>query len=225
MKVYFITRFSICDLHDGRFELTRKYKNSYNDYFNHLYSENRLETKFKAFSRITVPAIFNQNCNDWEWHIYTSPELPKKYKIKLNNLINSHPQCQIFYVNSMSEFFRKSSNYHYGNSYATVRLDDDDGLNLSYVKLLQQYSNEKGKIISFPLGQTLTIEDDKILYGSKCVIKKIGLGLAAINMNIYKCGDHRKVDEKYDVIYNDTPQMYYLFCSSVCDTQRPFKLE
>ena len=39
-------------------------------------------------------------------------------------------------------------------------------------------------------------------------------------MNIYKCGNHTKVDDNYKVIYDFYKNSYYLCCSEFCDTKR-----
>ena len=46
------------------------------------------------------------------------------------------------------------------------------------------------------------------------------MGLAAINKVIYNCGDHGNISAQYNVIYNNTPDVYLLCCSPYCDTKR-----
>ena len=47
------------------------------------------------------------------------------------------------------------------------------------------------------------------------------MGLAAINKVIYNCGDHGNISAQYNIIYNNTPDVYLLCCSPHCDTKRP----
>ena len=42
-------------------------------------------------------------------------------------------------------------------------------------------------------------------------------------MNIYDCGNHMKVHTKYAVIYDETPDMYYINCGEFCNSGRKFK--
>lgn len=41
-------------------------------------------------------------------------------------------------------------------------------------------------------------------------------------MNIHDCGDHTKVDQKFNITYDMIPNMYLLNCSKFCDTKRIF---
>ena len=41
-------------------------------------------------------------------------------------------------------------------------------------------------------------------------------------MNIYSTGDHTLVDQKYPVIYDNSENFYYLFCSDITDSKREF---
>ena len=52
--------------------------------------------------------------------------------------------------------------------------------------------------------------------------RNIAVGLCAINMNIYDCGNHTKVHNKYSVIYDKTPDMYYINCGEFCYSGRKF---
>ena len=42
-------------------------------------------------------------------------------------------------------------------------------------------------------------------------------------MDIYKCGSHGKIQEKYNVIYDETPDMFIMSCNEYCDTKRIFR--
>ena len=218
MKIYFLTRFSIFDYDIKAFRINKIL--SLEDYKEELFSEARLNAKFNAFEKVTLPSIVRQTNKNYEWYIFTSSELPVKYKIKLIDLIKSYSQIKVLFVNSMREFF--DYDFNFDNNYATVRLDDDDGLNENFVELMQQYADaDKYKcIISFPNGHKYQIENDKIIVNKQKINKPyIACGLAAISMNIYRCGNHTKINEKYNVILDNTPNMYQLLCSEFCDTK------
>ena len=87
---------------------------------------------------------------------------------------------------------------------------------------MQIYKENKNTIINFPKGIKYTIEDNKIIYNKIFNQKNIAVGLCAINMNIHDCGNHMKVDTKFSVIYDDTPDMYYINCGEFCDSGRKF---
>lgn len=220
MKVYFITRFSILDKKNDRWILA---KLPFNEYKKKLFSKERLDSKFYVFEKMTLPSIINQTNKNYQWLIITSKHLPIIYKNKLIYLTNTYPQIKLFFANNYADFKNILKNYPFQNNYATVRLDDDDSLNENFVQLLQKYQKNKNAIISFPWGHKYKIETDKIIIDKNNIyIPKVALGLTAINMNIYNCGNHLSIDEKYKVIYDGTKNMYNLLCSDYCDTKRNF---
>lgn len=217
MKVYFITRFSIFDHNFKGYIMTKKL--SIEEYKSYLFSKERLDYKFNSFEKITLPSIVSQTDDNYIWEIYTSEYLPIEYKNRLLASTNKYKNIKIFFINSFKEF-NKSNKIN--DKYCTVRLDDDDGLDKNFVKTLQKYKDKTKEIISFPLGKKCTISNNKIIYGKNVNIKNTALGLCAIDMNIYDCGNHTKVHNKFKVTYDMTPDMYLLNCSEFCDTQRRF---
>ena len=216
MKVYFITRFSIFDI-KYRFKTNSAGKMNEDKYKQILYHPQRLDTKFYAFFNITYPSIVTQTDKNWEWHIYVGNQMPKPYLDKLNSI--KHPNIKIILVEGKEDFDTKVSQFDYGKRYATVRLDDDDGLDKKYVSVLMAYRNKLGSIISFPMGRLISINKNKLLLGIRCNKKLLALGLAGINMNIYATGDHTLIDRKYKVVYCMVPDMYYYFQSLWTDSR------
>jgi hypothetical protein len=217
---FIITRFSIYDNNSTSFKLTRKTRK--NQIKSKLFNTQRLDFKFKVFDKMTYPSIQNQTCKNYSWLIYASDYLPEKYKEKLNTYSNKH--TKIIYVKNFSEMNSNlSSLLKNKENYTTVRLDDDDGLHSDFLQHLNQYKNDKGKIISFPYGILFKLRGNKIIYKKRpFYFKKIALGLSAIGFNIYSAGGHTHVDEKYNVIYNNLKKAYYLCASEFCDTKRSF---
>jgi hypothetical protein len=220
MKVYFITRFSIFDPEFGGFRLTKDYDRT--EYERRLFNEDRLDHKFGDFENITFPSIVVQSCSDWMWQIYTSNRLPHKYMQRLSDLVKQYKTISLYKVKDFGEFFAKGSSYNYGNSFATVRIDDDDGLNMSFVEKLQQYSGNVGSIVSFTEGALVKRVNGTIVVGKRVSYKNCALGLSGIGLNIYGCGRHSDIDTRYHVIYDSTPDMFLLDCSPHADTKRGF---
>ena len=216
---YIITRFSILDYTFKGYKLSKD--NSEQDYKKILFEKNRLNFKFNVFEKMTLPSIINQTSNNYTWLIYTSIYLPDEYKIKLINLVKTNKNIKIIYVNTFKEFFDDIDKQISHDEYTTIRLDDDDGLNHKFIEILNNYNynDMKNKILSFPLGKKFKV-DNKIIFGDNTNFKNIALGLTAFNMIIYNCGDHTKINNKYDVIYNNIEEAYYLCCSEYCDTKR-----
>lgn len=221
MKVYFITRFSILDYSCKAWIMTSMEKNNYTT---SLFSDDRLNAKFEAFEKMTLPSIVNQTNQDYEWLILTSSYLPKLYMDRLKKDIVNYPQIKLFTVKNIAEFKKIINEYSYKQSYATVRLDDDDGLSVKYVELMQKYQSKNQSIISFPKGHAYKIINDQIEVMDYDVYSPmLALGLAAINMNIYSCGSHHNINQRYKIIYDKTPDMYHILLSPYCDTKRGFK--
>ena len=243
MLTHIITRFSIYDYSYLNFN-----QKTEEEYKNILFNPNRLSYKFNSFEKITLQSVLNQTNQNYIWDIYTSIYLPENYKKKLLELINKYNKIsgeiyreknkdyllfqsekinnsyrsnkiQIIFIESFEEFNRK---YIYYSKYCTVRLDDDDGLSPYFIESLNKYKNHDKVIISHVNGTTITMKNNKIIYGSDVSRKNNSQGLCAIGMNIYMCGNHNKVSNKYNVIYDYTPNMYLLHCSKFTVTSRKF---
>ena len=218
MLTYIITRFSIYDFNFKGFELTKnKNSDEQEEYKKKLFSEDRLNYKFNSFEKITLPSVVNQTNKNFIWYIYASIYLPDVYKKRLLDITEKYTNIKCIFIKSFDEF----NKIEYINSkYCTMRLDDDDGLSVKFIESINQYKNLDKVIISHPHGVKFTLQNNYVIYGNKIFIKKIALGLCAIGMNIYECGDHTKVDKKFKVLYDIKPRMYIMNCSEFCDSQR-----
>ena len=226
--VVFITRFSIFDCKIKAWKLN-KMSNDCSDIKKKLFDKKRLQTKLEAFKKITYSSIKKQTQKNFIWLIYISNVYPDEYLQKLKGIINSSniknkikliPVKNIdgFHINCSMQLKKISGS---GN-FISVRLDDDDGLSPSFIKTVSKYRNKSNHIISFPKGKNVTIKDEKVIYGSNITKKKIALGLSGVNMNIHTAGDHTLVDKKHPIIYDNSENMYYLFCSNITDSKIKF---
>jgi hypothetical protein len=216
MITHIITRFSILDYDFKGFWISKKIdKETYSE---RLFSSKRLDYKFTSFEKITLPSILNQTNQSYVWHIYASEYLPEIYKKKLMELTKPHASIHIYYIKTFKEF----NTLHFEDNYCTMRLDDDDGLSPNFIENLQKYKNERNTIVSCPNGNHVKIENDQVVIGEKIISPNAALGLCAIGMNIYHCGNHMKVAEKFKVIYDNTPKMFLLNANENCDTERKF---
>jgi|GEM_PF-6140560 len=220
MKVYFITRFSIYDPQFRGFRLTTDYDQ--NEYEKRLFDKDRLNHKFDTLQKITLPSVVEQSCDDWKWLIYTSDRMPDECRARLRALVKDYTNIELITVKDFSEFFEKDFSYNYGNSFATVRLDDDDGLSKCFVEKLQQYSKNVGSIICFTEGTLVKYAKGRVVMGEKVSEKNNAQGLAGIGVKIYGCGRHSDIDTRYNVIYDSTPNMFLLTSSPFTDTKRAF---
>ena len=224
MKSYIITRFSIYDYTYKCFELSIHHLN--NAYREKLFCEKRLSYKFNVFKKVTLPSVLNQTNQNFEWYIYTSPHLPNKYKKKLLNLIEPYPKIKCCFVSCLKDFFEFKELPHLDydkEPYCTVRLDDDDGLNKNFLKIVEEnHKFKKNTIISFPRGTKFTYKNNNIIYGKNIHKKNNAFGLTGIGINIYHCGNHADIflNEKYEIIYDETPYAFLCCSGEWCDSHR-----
>lgn len=221
MKAYFITRFSIFDVKSDSWVLTRNNKDE--DILKaSLFSDERLSEKIWSFKNITYRSIKSQ-IGDYMWHIYTSKMLPEYCKQILYSMEDEN--IKIIEVDSQAEFFEKTNLYEYGSEYATIRIDDDDALHPSFVERINSIYQKSNavEIVSFPNGIKIKRGGSEIFAERNLFsMKKIALGLAMFNGNIYCAGSHTQIDQRYEVLYDYTPGMYLVYSSGVCDTGRKF---
>jgi len=216
MITHIITRFSILDFDYKGYNMTQKLEKE--TYYKKLFSTERLNYKFKSFEKITLPSILKQTNQNYVWHIYTSEYLSENYKTKLIEMTIPYTSIHVYFIKTFKEF----NNLKFDSNYCTMRLDDDDGLSPDFIENLQKYKNEHNTIISYPNGNRATIVNDEVIIGKEISWPNIALGLCAIGMNIYECGNHTKLKERFKVIYDNTPNMFLLNCNVNCDTTRTF---
>jgi putative rhamnosyltransferase len=220
MKVYFVTRFSIYDPQFTGFRLSRYYDSK--EYERRLFAADRLNHKFDTFQNITLPSVVGQSLGDWEWLIYTSDRMPDEYTKRLRRLVSDHPNILLIPVKDFPEFFEKDLSYNYATSFATVRLDDDDGLSNYFVEKLQQYSNQVGNVVCFTEGTLVKYVNGRVVMGKKISEINNAQGLAGIGVRIYSCGRHSDINARFNVINDSTPNMFIINCSPFADTKRGF---
>lgn len=222
MKTYFITRFSILDVKSDSWVISRQNKD-FDILKQKLFSLERLTEKMWTLKNITYKSLVSQTNQDYIWLIYISNQLPEKFKNEILSIGNE--KIKIIEVEDQKDFFRKLKETNFGENYSTVRLDDDDGLNPYFIEIINDYYTKKSdiKIISFPKGIKIKKENN-ILYAEKkeFYYKKIAIGLTMFDDNIYFAGNHVTIDEKYQVFYDEKPDMYLIYSSNICDTQRKF---
>ena len=225
---YIFTRFSVLDLKTNRFASNREfYKSSESEKKRRsladiLFDEHRLDSKFRFFETVTYPSILNQTYKSYIWNIYTANDLPKKYKDRLET--HRRANINIIYVHNFPQLERHTRDtIKDKTNFTTMRLDDDDGLFPNFLERLNQYVDQRGKIVSFPVGRRYCLEDGNVKLGTRIKLETPAVGLTAIGFDIFTSGGHDTVREKYQVIEDDTCEMYWLCCSDVCDTKRVFK--
>ena len=230
MSVIFLTRFSIPDSFLScrkNFQLSRNKTEL--EYKKDLFSKKRLDQKMKYFQSLTFPSITQQKNKNWKWYIFISFELPEEYILELEKLINPFlNKIFIHQVQDIVDFKKLSTNIleQIPKPYISSRIDDDDGISNLFVERILYYLPMDKHIINFVNGRISFYNKyiDDIDYGNSITYFNNSVGLSVINHNIFDLGNHIKIHNNNNIIYNNQKNMFFLtHDSNVCDTKRPLK--
>lgn len=220
IKIIVLTRFSVYMYNSGMVQKHKKNVQSKEDYINLIYSKKRLDEKLFGFSALTLPSIVSQTYSPYNWYIFYSKELPSYYKDQMEKLIKPYPFIQLILVKSADTINSKRKQYAPSSPYISVRLDDDDALNINYFKILA--SNYKPNYILSPVnGLTLSNIDKSTLVGksSKFSYKNnicAASGLAYADHNVFALGSHRHLHETHtNIIYLKNPELFVCIMNNV----------
>jgi hypothetical protein len=225
-KVIFLTRFSILDVDEKSF--LQWVQNRKEQHAMELFSASRLDTRFEIFEKSCLSSITRQDYDHLEWYLMTSNYLPEKYSQRLHHLVQSFPNIHIVPVENFAGFHQSINTIlDKEPNYISVRLDDDDGLAPTFASRLVKIAknNSDAEVISFTRGRkcSLSKTGEMIISPKPVYYPRSAQGLAAVNRNIYELGNHTKVHEKNVVHYDETPNMYNVFCSEWTLSKRSFK--
>lgn len=191
-----------------------------------LFSDERMKMReyfFEKYLLASLDAAYKNSTSDVDFHvlIMASTELPRKNKKFLEQKVKDYEWLHVSYLSPDAVDYgyqmKLFLDAHYPEQQlicATARLDDDDALFKDYINVLSKYldTESENTVISFSLGYNLYIDLDgfNIVGASECYHSKIALGLAYIRTysnsrevvddNIYKCGNHIKIDKNYRVV-------------------------
>lgn len=199
----------------------------YLSYKNNLFSTSRMSMREYFFENYLLSSLEKININnksDVDFHVLVMcstelPDLNKEFLLRMQkkysewlHIAYMSPE-EVDYGKAMSAFLKSIYNES-SVLCATARLDDDDVLFDDYANIISNYlsvDNDQ-KVISFSSGFNLYIEADgfNVIGASEYEFSKIAIGLAYIKYyaeieqvvddNIYKCGNHVKIDKNYEVI-------------------------
>lgn len=213
--IFVITRFSLISKNLQKSWLTGK--NSFEDYVKNILHNERLKHHFNLFENIALESLVNQKNFDLNENLtfilLTTEKLPKIYKKKLTIYEKKYPWIKVSYLDEnctindynnvlIQEIKDKTNRTKAGTLYATVRLDDDDGLSNQFLSKLSQYLDPKfiGFGYSAPRGCVGFLNNDFKYDGfHEYNFMNIALGLSFINYYAYSTQDFHN---KYISIYN-----------------------
>lgn len=214
-KIYVLTRFSVYNYPPKIWPVGGKIQ-SEEEYAKWLYNPKRMINKFDIFEGITKRCIENQTYKNFEWHIYTSKRMPKKWLDELFGLVKDVPQAKLFYVKNIGESLQHFAEYPKKEPYVSVRLDDDDGIHPRFFEILSHYTSP-GMVISPKHGRMIsrTAPTGAFVSSYHTIYPFCGAwGLAFSGGNVYSLGNHMKVNSNYDVNYLKDKDLYLLYSGS-----------
>ena len=194
VQVIVSTPFSIYNYPSGFVAKHQPHIKNHDDYMNHMYSDDRLNTKFDAFEHVTVPSINGQTHKNYTWHVVHSPHLPEKYMDRLRRIAQTTPNMNLVPVDDFSQLIPALSGVLPSSKFVSVRLDDDDALHPGYFSLLAKNYNP-GKILSPVNGYKVSNYDFTKKRGNASVFnypipKCAASGLAIADKNIHTLTPH-----------------------------------
>lgn len=204
-----MTRFSVLDCDDSVARRFRVYEEEPDcaARTRALFSKIRLERKFTAFERKTFPSVLSQTASNYVFYIFVAKRLPRVYMRRLSRLVEAADteKVHIVPVDNFNEFNTKiKKEIAKYPRYTTVRLDDDDWLHRDFLKNLNRHKDKKGTIVSFPRGREFSFCESRnqFVEGKSIEKPRIAVGLAGVQLNIYACGKHTTVDQRFPVLYD-----------------------
>lgn len=108
-----------------------------------LYAPERLEERFYLFEKLCVPSLRWQTDQAFRLAIFTSPELPDPYKLRLQAAVADIPQVEIVYdtaahiSQAINPWIERQEIVHQART-VHFRLDDDDALATDFIATLRR---------------------------------------------------------------------------------------
>ena len=213
------------------------------EYEKKLFDPQRLEARRKTFSKITIPsllaAIRNAPEVNSEVHVLTSEKIPELDRQFLMDIAKKHSFVKVYFLPPHAPDMcvgdkAYAINLEKGDTVAGIRLDDDDAVSKNYLRTLSEWMNLKKKefVVSMPLGYGVVFDEQAQPVKARKLNKKlIAAGLAYVYRvnkntygNIYKLGNHAKIDRKIFCITDDSDYFYIRSYHPYNDSKDTFKI-
>ena len=109
-----------------------------------LYAPERLKERFYFFEKICLPSLRWQTDKDFRFAIFTSPQMPRKYRKRLEKLVRNVPQVEVVYskaphINDAIDPWIKKQKAVHDRRTLHFRLDDDDALSADFIATLRRH--------------------------------------------------------------------------------------
>lgn len=189
------------------------------EYLARLFSSERMEQRQKYFQAVTLKsleALNNKKPSDIAFKaiILTSTKLPQVYLDFLKEIERKHTYIQVIQLSpekvdlnaGLIECVKDMAN---DDIFASVRLDDDDGLSNTFLHQIDKYLAPSmcGFVVSFAMGHGALLDRNGVItkianykwrFGSAglAYVSTKAKAISSNRYSIYQCGNHTKTDEK-----------------------------
>lgn len=186
-RIFGVTRFSVYQPGSGAWKLSRNAGSTETAYFEALYHEKRMETRFHLLRRALPIYQAMSEVHDYRHILHYSAIMPNPWRARLLNLADEFPVVLLDEVEGKPSTERVISRAMTSSSAQTgpiawFRVDDDDLLSIDYIDGLKQYLTERnvGLGVSFGSGLAALFEGDQMTALHRVHVPMLGLGLAFI---------------------------------------------
>lgn len=165
-----------------------------------------LEYRFTLFERFCLPSVKSQTCQDFEWIVLFDSMTPDRFKNKIAEYQKDYPQFVPVYVEPENghlfpQIFRDEVVKRLtAKRVITSYLDNDDALNVRYVKDVQQRASSvsDGTFINYTDGCQYYTDHNylmRIHYRRNHFMSVVESGDPATVKTIYEYGSHYYIEK------------------------------
>lgn len=129
-----------------------------------LLTDEWMNNRMWLFENFCFPSVMGQSNKNFEWLLYFDTNTKKIYKDRILELVATHPNFKVFFVDAMSSFMPELLKYvnqktNYKPHLITTRMDNDDSIHADFINEVQkQFKHQTYRAIDFIKGYSLQIE-------------------------------------------------------------------
>jgi hypothetical protein len=215
-RISVLTRYSVLMTASTHWRVSSE--RSFQEYRQMLFSADRLEERLALFENVLLSSLRAQTLamqkGVRDLVILTSTELPRDHRERLMQAVSGLDWIAIEDVPPDAPQLPAPT---LGGYYASVRIDDDDGLGPRFLSRLSGYVRPEyeGFAVTFPSGKVGNIgADNRVLHYTKNWCPNVSAGMSLIvgpsmkKRSAYQAGTHNIVHHYTPLILDPAPGMY-----------------
>jgi hypothetical protein len=200
------TRFSVVNFQSNSFRRFRGQRPSIEDVRSIIFSDDRLETRFRIFEGLVLPslAVLASKHSSFHHLLLISPDMPARWHDRLREICRGHEWLHIKHVpfnvsisNATTEFLKQ---FQTGRRIFNFRLDDDDALATGFCEAVEAAAATlaDGSVLVFEKGFRLRRHESGRFFLSSKRRPQPSAGLGVLSstnhiVEVYSRGNHNKV--------------------------------